>query len=137
MVLLADGVNDAGPSPLDAAQTAADRGVRVYTIGVGTKAAGPVSCQSSDPTEFGGTPSSESPNSSRGIDEATLKRIAAITGGAYYPASNADELRDVLLHLPTRLSYRQVTYDATVVFVGWGLLFALSGIALSLTWHPS
>ena len=40
IVLLTDGVSNAGPSPLDAAQQAADRGVRIYTIGFGTEAGG-------------------------------------------------------------------------------------------------
>ena len=50
IVLLTDGVNNTGPLPLDAAQQAEDRGVRVYTIGFGTPNGSEfASCQSSDP----------------------------------------------------------------------------------------
>ncbi len=55
IVLLTDGVSNAGPLPLDAAQQAAARGVRVYTIGFGTSNGSELaSCQSSDPSFLGG-----------------------------------------------------------------------------------
>ena len=141
IVLLADGVNSAGPPPLDAARAAADRGVRIYTIGFGTASgAGPASCQSSDPSEFGpaGVIASQggSRDLPRGIDEATLKRIATTTGGAYYAASSADELRSVLLQLPTHLSFKRESMNVSVVFAATGALLATTALMLSLYWHP-
>jgi Ca-activated chloride channel family protein len=141
IVLVADGVNSAGPPPMDAARAAADRGVRIYTIGFGTaNGPGPASCQSSDPGEFGAAGAigaqGGSPDLPRGIDEAMLKRIAAATGGAYYPAGSAGQLRSVLLHLPTHLSLRRESLSVSVVFAAAGALLAATAMALSLYWHP-
>jgi Ca-activated chloride channel family protein len=141
IVLLVDGANSGGPPPLDAARAAADRGVRIFTIGFGTPN-GPEaeSCQSSDPSEFGAGAVSASQGGSRdlprGVDEALLKRIAATTGGAYYAASSADELRGVLLRLPTRLSYERESINVSVGFAAAGALFAATGLVLSLYSHP-
>jgi Ca-activated chloride channel homolog len=141
IVLLTDGINTAGPPPLDAAQAAAERGVRIYTIGFGTaKAAGPASCQSSDPGEFGPvsgwSPSGDSRDFPRGIDEATLQQIASTTGAANYPASSADELKRVLLQLPTHLGHRRQSANISVVFASAGALLAAMAMVLSLFWHP-
>jgi Ca-activated chloride channel family protein len=94
IVLLTDGVANAGPLPLDAAQQAVDRGVRVYTIGFGTDSEsspfGGPRCGGGDP--FGGGGSFGGGGGGgfrRGIDEATLKQIADMTGGEYYPAASA------------------------------------------------
>jgi Ca-activated chloride channel family protein len=141
IVLLADGANSEGPPPLDAARAAAERGVRIYTIGFGTtNAPGAASCQSSDPSEFGpgGAIASQGGprNLPRGVDDAMLKRIAATTGGAYYAASSADELRSVLLHLPTHLSYQRESINVSVGFAATGALLAATALVLSLHWHP-
>jgi Ca-activated chloride channel family protein len=141
IVLLADGISTAGPPPLDAARAAAERGVRIYTIGFGkANGPGPASCQSSDPSEFrpaSGLPArGDSRHFPRGIDEATLQQIAATTGGAYYPASSADELKSVLLQLPTHLSYQRESANISVAFVSVGALLAAMAMVLSLHWHP-
>ena len=104
------------------------------------KACGPASCQSSDPSEFGagsGLPVQGAPREfPRGIDEATLKQIASTTGGSYYPASSADELKRVLLQLPTHLSQQRESINVSVVFAAAGALLAAMGMVLSLYWHP-
>ncbi len=141
IVLLTDGVSNAGPLPLDAAQQAADRGVRVYTIGFGTSNGSELaSCQSSDPSFLGGLGfgfgGGAGSGFQRGIDESTLKQIADITGGAYYPASSARQLEDVFQHLPTYLIAKHETSEVSVVFSVIGALLTLLAVALSLAWHP-
>jgi Ca-activated chloride channel family protein len=148
IVLLTDGVSNTGPAPLDAAQQAVDRGVRVYTIGFGTPNGSEfASCQSSDPYGggfgfggggfgggfggFGGPGGSQ-----RGIDEATLKQIAAMTGGTYYSASSADELQTVFNSLPTYIITKHETTEISVFFTAFGALFAALAIGLALPWHP-
>jgi Ca-activated chloride channel homolog len=91
IVLLTDGVSNAGPFPIDAAQQAADRGVKVYTIGFGTENGGnpicPAQLQGGGPLDssggFGGGFGGGGGGTGgfrRGIDEATLMEVAEITG---------------------------------------------------------
>jgi Ca-activated chloride channel homolog len=148
IVLLTDGANNTGPLPLDAAQQAADRGVRVYTIGFGTPNGSEfASCQSSDPSGgggfggFGGFGGGFGGGGGgggfrRGIDEATLKRIADMTGGAYYPASSAHELESVFGRLPTYLIVKHETFEISVFFAAGAALLVTLAIALSLLWSP-
>src|SRR5450759_4857564 len=99
IVLLTDGVSNSGPLPLDAAQQAVDRGVRVYTIGFGTENGSEfpncsqqfLNDRQSRGRQFGGGGGQQFGGGGfrRGIDEATLRQIASMTGGAYYSASSA------------------------------------------------
>ncbi len=153
IVLLTDGVSNVGPLPLDAAQQAADRGIRVYTIGFGT-ASGP-----SGPDQFGGFGGGRNFQGQgqqggsnlfgngggggggfgrfrRGIDEDTLKQIAALTGGQYYPAASASELQNVFNSLPTYLIAKHEVSEISVAFAAIGGLLAALAIGLSLAWHP-
>ncbi len=135
VVLLTDGVSNTGPLPLDAAKQAADRGVRVYTIGFGTEN-GP-SFGRGDP--FGGNQGFGNQGFGgfrRGIDEATLKQIADITGGTYYSAASAGELQSVFQNLPTYLIAKHETSEISVAFVAVGALLAALAVGLSLLWHP-
>ena len=153
IVVLTDGVSNAGPLPTDAAQQAADRGVRVYTIGFGTaewfilpgvRPAVPGPRTGARSTirwrrravrrwqTGGGVPG----GFRRGIDEATLKQVADMTGGAYYSAESAGELQDVFQKLPTYLITKHETSEVSVVFVALGALLAALAIVLSLRWQP-
>jgi len=153
IVVLTDGVSNAGPLPIDAAQQAADRGVRVYTIGFGTAAGSSfpacgVQFQGREPGDnqrFGGGGGGQFGGGGgqfggggfrRGIDEATLKQVADMTGGAYYSAESAGELQDVFQKLPTYLITKHETSEVSVVFVALGALFAALAIVLSLRWQP-
>jgi len=139
IVLLTDGASNQGPWPLDAAQQAVDRGVRVYTIGFGTAEGGQMDCSGffvggGDPFrgggQFGGS------RFRRGIDEETLIEISDMTGGAYYSAESAGELQEVFRNLPTYLITRHETMEISVLFAGIGALLAALAVGLSMMWHP-
>ena len=147
IVLLTDGASNAGPLPLDAAQQAADRGVRVYTIGYGTENGGAMSCNGqllgNNPfggSQFGGGGGSFGGGGGggfrRGIDEETLKQVAAKTGGTYYSAESADELHNVFRSLPTHLITKHETTEVSVAFTAVGALFAALAVVLAMLWHP-
>jgi Ca-activated chloride channel family protein len=153
VVLLTDGANNAGTPPLDAAQQAADRGVRVYTIGFGTADGGAMSAtcapqfQGREPGArsgaggfggggFGGGGAGGGGNFPRGIDEATLKQIADMTGGTYHPASTASELNSVFQNLPTNLITKHEVTEVSFGFVGLGGLLAGLAILLGKAWRP-
>jgi Ca-activated chloride channel family protein len=89
VILMTDGQNNAGQvPPLTAADAAQALGVKVYTIGVGTRGTAPY--PQVDP--FGRRVYVDLPVN---IDEETLKQIADKTGGKYYRADNADALRAI------------------------------------------
>ncbi len=148
IVLLTDGASNAGTPPLVAAQQAADRGIRVYTIGFGTARGGEMpNCnpgvQGSEPV-FGGPPvgpggfggGGGGGNFRRGIDEETLKKVAALTDGKYYSAESAAELVNVFNSLPTSLITKTKVTEISVGFAAVGALFALLAIVLSWRRHP-
>ena len=139
IVLLTDGVSNAGPAPLTSAQQAVDRGVRVYTIGFGTANGsgqfggggffGRGNQQPGGGQQFGG-------GFRRGIDETTLKQIAQMTGGTYYAATSAGELLKVFQNLPTHVITKHEVMEISVVFAAIGALLVALAIGLSLRWHP-
>ena len=148
IVLLTDGVSNSGPAPLDAAKQAADRGVRVYTIGFGTEngpSGNPFGGQQTDggfgqggqrPGGFGGNNFFGGPGFRRGIDETTMKEIASLTGGEYYAASNAEELNNVFKGLPTYLIAKHGITEISFIFVAGGAFLVLLAALLSFRWHP-
>jgi len=150
IVLLTDGVNNTGPLPLDAAQQAVDRGIKVYTIGFGTALGSEFpSCgqqvQGSEPFGGfggggfgggGGLGGGGGGGLRRGIDEQTLKQVADMTGGSYYSAESAGELQKVFQQLPMYLITKHVTTEISVIFAAIGAFLAGLGMALSLMWHP-
>jgi len=155
IVLLTDGASNTGPDPLDAAGQAADRGLRVYTIGFGTaNGAGlDATCAQQfigrEPGGgfggglggggiggFGGGFGGPG-NFPRGIDEATLRQIASRTGGEYYPAENADQLEQVFAGLPTSLITEHQVVELSAGFVGLGGLLAAVALLLGRLWRPS
>jgi Ca-activated chloride channel family protein len=135
IVLLTDGVATTGPYPLDAAQQAVDRGIRVYTIGFGTEAGSPGFGPGGG--SFGGSqPRSGGGGFRRGIDEETLKQIADMTDAEYYSASSADELLKVFQELPTYLITRHEVMEISVLFAAIGAVLVAGAMALSMRWHP-
>ena len=153
IVMLTDGANNAGPTPVEAAQQAADRGIRVYTIGFGTAKGSerPICGQSliGGEPQGGGGPPGRDPNGGggfgggfggggfrRGIDEDTLKKVAAMTDAEYYSAESASQLVEVFEKLPTNLIMRHETTEISFAFAALGALLAALAVALSLVWHP-
>ncbi|HEV7913243.1 MAG TPA: VWA domain-containing protein, partial [Albitalea sp.] len=89
IILLTDGQRTTGPDPMDAAKMAADRGVKVYSVGIGTK--------------DGETIGFEGWSMRVRLDEDTLKGIANLTRAEYFYAGSATDLKKVYQSLSTRL----------------------------------
>lgn len=139
IVLLTDGVSNVGPSPLEAAQQAVDRGVRVYTIGFGTETGGsfrPLCGPGFFGGGFGGGGFGGGGGFRRGIDDVTLKQVADMTSGTYYSAESASELQEAFKNLPTYLITKHEITEISVVFAALGAFLAAIAIALSLLWNP-
>lgn len=152
VVLLTDGASVRGIDPLEAAARAADRRVRVYTIGFGTTEPQAIVCtrQQAGSDVFGdqfggGNAASLSNLGSFGnnswfaqflnVDEPTLQAIADTTGGTYYRAENADQLLDVFNNLPTDIVLQEENLEISVAFAALGGLLAIVAIGLSLLWN--
>jgi Ca-activated chloride channel family protein len=144
IVLLTDGASNAGPLPVEAAQQATDRGIRVYTIGFGTARGGEM--PNCSPQYVGGEPGGFGGGGQfggfgggrfrRGIDEETLKQVAAMTDAEYYSAESSDELVKAFENLPTYLIAKHEVTEISFAFAALGALLAATAIVLSLIWHP-
>ncbi len=152
IVLLTDGSSNTGPLPLDAAQEAADRGIRVYSIGFGTPQGSefPDCGQQflgNEPFGFGGGGGGPFFGGGggggfgfgtfrRGIDETALKQIADLTGGQYYTAESAGQLEQIFRKLPTSLIAKHATTEISSLFAAVGTLLIGLAMLLTLIWHP-
>ena len=89
LILLTDGANTSGSlDPLKAAELAAQRGLKIYTIGIGA-----------DAVEVGALFFKRTVNPSLDLDEKTLKAIASATGGRYFRARDTAELAEIYQQL--------------------------------------
>jgi Ca-activated chloride channel family protein len=120
IILLTDGQRTAGPDSLEAAKMAADRGVRVFTVGVGTP--------NGEVIGFEGW------SFRARLDEETLKGIANVTRGEYFFAGNAADLRKIYTGLNSRLVFEKKEMEITAFFAAAGALLALLAAMLSLVW---
>ncbi len=150
VVLLTDGASNTGPDPLSAAQEAADRGLRVYTIGFGTASGGGLEPQCAEQFlgrepnfggfggggNFGGGFGGGQGGFRRGIDEATLQQIAQLTGGKYYPAESAGDLEQVFANLPMSLVVKHETIEVGAGFAAAAGLLTALGLLLGRLWRP-
>lgn len=114
VILLTDGRNNAGTDPLEAAAIAARQQVTVYTVGVGEPTPGPGAWT------LGG-----------GIDEETLQAIAAATGGAYYHASSASQLRDVYRRLARSVGWERRPTEVGAFLAGLAAVLLAAGLAVA------
>lgn len=138
IVLLTDGASNQGPPPIVAAQQAADRGVRIYTIGYGTERGGVMDCSGTfrGYDSWGGGWGGGGGGFRRGIDEATLQEVADMTAGTYYAAESASELQEVFRNLPTHLITRHETTEVSFAFTAAGAVLAALALLLAALWHP-
>jgi Ca-activated chloride channel family protein len=120
IVLLTDGENNVQPDPMLAAQVAADMGVRVHTVGIGSPQGVPLKVE-------GFTVQTR-------LDEATLQAIAGMTDGNYYNAQNEEDLRAIYQNLGAELVVKPEETELTSILTGVGLLILLIGGVLSLLW---
>jgi Ca-activated chloride channel family protein len=120
IVLLTDGENNENPDPLEAAQAAADRGVRIYTVGIGSAAGTTLDIN-------GFTVHTQ-------LDEAMLQKIAQLTDGAYYNADTEQDLRAVYDNLDPQLVIKPQKLEVTSIFAGASIFVLLIGGMFSLLW---
>ncbi|MFC4536225.1 VWA domain-containing protein [Sphaerisporangium dianthi] len=146
IVVLTDGANTQGVEPQTAAQEAALRRVRVFTIGFGTTNPAPMVCDNAQFEGFGGSGGLGGPGgfgrggfdrgrNPRTIDEPGLKRIAQTTGGSYHRAENADQLQNALDALPGSFTVVRQRVDTAAAFAAGGAVLVIAALSLSLWWN--
>lgn len=120
IVLMSDGQSNTGPPPLEVVEQAASRGVRIYTVGLGSPE---------------GTIITFYNRSMRvRLDEETLKRIADKTNGAYFRAGSDTDLKEIYENLGTRLVFKPERTEITALFAAAAAVLLLAAGALSLLW---
>ena len=120
VILLSDGESNVGPPPLEIVNQAEDRGVRVFTVGVGSPEGIVLNA--------GGR------NVRVRLDEAVLKKIAERTDGRYFKADTEESLKDVYENLSTRLVFKTERTEVTAAFTGAAVVLLLIAGTLSLVW---
>jgi Ca-activated chloride channel family protein len=120
IVLLSDGQSNRGPDPLDMADRAANLGVRIYTVGLGSPE-GVI-------MNFWG-------RSIRvRLDEEALKSIARKTDGGYFKADNETDLRTIYETLSTKFVSQREKTEITAFFTAAAALVLLVAVLLSMLW---
>ncbi len=120
IILLTDGQRTTGPDPMDAAKMAADRGVKVYTLGIGTK--------------DGETIGFEGWSMRVRLDEDTLKNIANTTRAEYFYAGTAADLKKVYQSLSSRLVVETKETEVSSLFAAAAALLVVLAAGLSVAW---
>jgi len=117
IILLSDGRRTTGPDPIEIAQRAADLGIKVHTVAFGT--------------EHGVIPGYEGYSFFVKVDQETLKAVAQITGGQYFYAASADELKAAYAGLQSKLSLETRRTEISFVALSAMLILALVAILIS------
>jgi Ca-activated chloride channel family protein len=124
IILLTDGTNNRGEiAPVTAAEIAQAYGIRVYTVGVGTKGVAPYPIHTSIGVQYQNIPVE--------IDETVLTKIAQITGGLYFRATNTTTLKEIYKEIDqlekTKMSVQEYSkkYEQYGFFALLGFLFFL------------
>jgi Ca-activated chloride channel family protein len=120
IILMSDGRRTTGPDPLDAAKIAADRGVRVFTVGFGTAA--------------GGLIGFEGWSVYVRLDEETLKAVADVTRAEYFYAGTSADLRKVYRNLNSKLVLERKNVEITSLITMGAALLVVLALGLSLWW---
>jgi Ca-activated chloride channel family protein len=105
---------------MDAAKMAADRGVKVFTLGIGTK--------------DGETIGFEGWSMRVRLDEDTLKQIANVTRAEYFYAGTANDLKKVYQSLSTRLVVEKKETEISGLFAAAAALLVVVAAGLSVAW---
>jgi Ca-activated chloride channel homolog len=121
VILLTDGQATTGPDPIETARQAADRGVRIFTVGLGTK--------SGEIVGFGGRSMRVQ------LDEETLQTIADLTRGKYFFAGTGTDLKEVYKTLNTQFIMERKETEITSFFAAAAALLAIAAAAMSLLWY--
>jgi Ca-activated chloride channel family protein len=120
IILLSDGRRTTGVGTLEAAKMAADRGVRIYVVGLGTP--------------DGHAAMGEGAAIYLQLDEPTLREVARMTGGEYHHAGTAEALRSVYQNLGSRLQVRARDTELTALLALAAVIVLVAGAGLSLLW---
>ncbi len=120
IVLVSDGESNVGPPPLEVAQAAAAAGVKVYTVGIGTKEGSVLRIQGRSVFTR--------------LDEDTLKGVAEVTGARYLSAQNESELLKVYDELSRERAFEKEKTEVTFAVTLGALVLSLIGGVLSLLW---
>ncbi len=120
IILLTDGQATTGPDPIEAARMAADRGVRIFTVGIGT------------PT--GEVIGFEGWSMRVRLDEESLKTIANVTRGEYFYAGTAVDLKKIYENLNTKLVMEKKETEITALFAAVATVLAVIAALLSVLW---
>ncbi len=120
IIMLTDGQRTTGPDPLEAAKMAAERGIRVYTVGIGTTS--------------GETIGFEGWSMRVRLDEETLKNISVLTHGEYFYAGTAEDLKKVYEGLSSRMVVERKETEISALLAALSVLLSVSAAALSVWW---
>jgi Ca-activated chloride channel family protein len=120
IILLSDGRRTTGVDTLQAARMAADRGVRIHVVGLGTV--------------DGHAALGDGMAMYLQLDEPTLREVAQMTGGEYHHAATAEALHGVYQNLGSRLQTSRRDTELTALLAGTAALVLVAGAALSLLW---
>lgn len=120
IILLSDGRRTTGVDTLEAAKMAADRGVRIHVVGLGTP--------------DGHAAMGEGMAMFLQLDEPTLRLVAQMTGGEYHHAATAEALRSVYLQLGSRLQVSTRETELTALLALLAAVLIALGAGLSLRW---
>jgi len=121
IILLTDGRRTTGVDTLEAAKMAADRGVRIYVVGLGTP---------NGHDAMGG----DGMAMYLQLDEPTLKHVAQMTGGEYHHAGTAERLREVYQKLGSKLQVSKRDTELTALLAVVAALVMVAGAGLSVVW---
>ncbi|GAA0506907.1 VWA domain-containing protein [Pigmentiphaga sp. GD03639] len=120
IILLSDGRRTTGPDPLDAARMAAERGVRVYTVGFGTQQGAPIG--------------DEGWSFFARLDEPTLRTVAQMTGGEYFLASSEADLSSVYRNLNAKFSMERKETELSALLSAAAVVLLTLACVLSMLW---
>ena len=120
IILLSDGQTTTGPDPIESARIAADRGVRVYTVGIGTP--------------NGEILGSEGWSMRVRLDEDALKQIANVTRGEYFFAGTAKDLKKIYEGMNSRMVLETKEMEVSSIFSAVAAALALIAALLSMLW---